>query len=198
MKKIILFIVACIALTNFCFSQANQKENERIKPNSRIGGVLGMPIVKDQNYNTGLGASIFFHQTISRSWFVSIEAGYNWIVATNRITANNAEMKGGMGIMPFTLGANMFLSQSGIIHPYLGFEAGILNQKENASGYIEGQKVIALTDNNTWFIIVPTVGIFVPVAERIGLAINIKFQLSTENSNIFNTVTNVGFSYLIP
>ncbi|MCL2040155.1 MAG: outer membrane beta-barrel protein [Bacteroidetes bacterium] len=161
-----------------------------IKPNSRAGGTIGLQIPTNELY-WGVGLEVFFHQTLTPSWFLSIDAAYH----RNSFTIYNAGVKGEavMTSIPFSLGINAFLTKSGVC-PYLGLGVGILNQKGDGSVYEDGDRYTAAMSSGTYFMVVPTVGVSFPIANRINLAANIKYRISEE----FSTGINFGLAYLIP
>ncbi|MCL2040398.1 MAG: hypothetical protein FWG85_08245, partial [Bacteroidetes bacterium] len=70
-----------------------------------------------------------------------------------------------------------------------------LNQKGDGSVYdVCDNRYTAVMSSETYFMVVPTVGVSFPIAKRINLAANIKYRISEEIS----TGINFGLAYLIP
>jgi hypothetical protein len=110
--------------------KAQQIQN--VKPASRVGGTIGMqiPAMPAQN---GIGVNLFFHQTISHSWFLSSDAGYHYNPYTE--TQNGVKDETYMSSVPITLEINAFLFHSSI-HPYLGLGLSMLNRSWDYVEYL--------------------------------------------------------------
>jgi len=72
MKKFLLLTAMAVVLGAVLKAQETPIN---VKPNSRAGGTIGLSLPENE-LNMGMCVGIFFHQTISRSWFFSIDAGY--------------------------------------------------------------------------------------------------------------------------
>ncbi len=160
------------------------------QPLSRIGGTIGLQII-DANWNNGFGAAVFYHHTISRSWFVSANIAYNnypfeVTEAGKRLTAN-------ISSLPITLGINLFLSHKGL-RPYLGLELGYMDNKGN----VMDVSYISSADIPVIFVL----GSSLPVSKYIAIESNIRFVNTLFGGDLpfdlFNTGLNIGVSYMIP
>ena len=197
-----------VALTNFCFAEENQeKQNEERKLQSKIGGTIGLyiPDVPGLELQNGMRYGMFFHQTISKDFFLSLNLGYQ----NNKYANMPYELS--RTSIPISLGCNLFLLNSKI-RPYLGLELGLINRKvpdiidSRVTGY-----------NETNFIIIPTIGVSFPVSKNISLEMNARVErLKAEGiaimmtrdgyyyheignaSRELNFGINFGIAYLIP
>jgi len=209
MTKIFLTIAIFATAANFCLARDTTKIIKhgdtittitkhgiftKITPKSRVGGTLGLQIPED-DFNNGIGFSIFFHQTISPHWFFSIDAGYLYNSVTITRVANGVmfETEVSQTSTPVTLGMNVFLTTSGI-RPYFGIEVGLLSRKVKGSLNLNNQNIPVVTSRETNLTLVPTFGVSVPVSKNICIASNIKFHIS----NCYNIGINFGVAYLIP
>ena len=101
--------------------------------------------------------------------------------------------------IPVTVGINCFLTKTGI-RPYIGLELGLLNiiEKQTTEHYWSATRPTFVSSyNNIDILLVPTVGVSVPITKSICVSANAKFQLHLDH--IFShTGINLGIAYSIP
>jgi len=173
MKKIFLTIAIFITANNYCFSQ----ENEKVKPNSKIGGGVGSGInlVEFFAKHTDTRFEVFYHKTLSKFWYLSCNAGYIYCVGEN-------------GFIPITVGINFFYPNDYVV-PYIGYEMGVSNRL-NFRNDMEDKQFGLL-----WGL---RYGVYVPISKlNINLGVGITVQIATENRTEFIGASWV-LSYSIP
>jgi len=194
-KLLILFIITIAILLTSKFAYA---QTENVKPASRVGGTIGLQLLADGGMDNGFGLNIFLHQTISKRWFLSMNAGYHrhsWTMYSN---GAKGEVIG--NDIPFTLGINIFLATTGA-RPYFGIEAGLLNKSAKGSVFDGGlENTIAQSRGADLIIFSPIFGFSVPLSKNISLEGNVKFMVTgmSDGLGLRSTGINIGAAYLIP
>ncbi len=158
------------------------------KPPSRIGGSFGLQLI-DADLDNGIGFAGYYHQTLSRSWFASINIGYNRYLY--KITDGRNIARFSHSAIPISAGLNLFFTQRGI-RPYLGIEAGYLSSKNHIQ---INHNNFSLNNNNGLILIFPIIGFSLPVLQSLAIEGNVRFL---HRSGLYNTGINVGVAYLIP
>jgi len=192
MKKIILISAIFIAVSGICFAEEG---NEKIKPNSRAGGTLGIQI-PDAEFNLGYGGSLFFHHTLSYSVFLSLNVGYNRY-SHSLFLSEQKIAEAIVTEIPITFGINTFLTRN----LFVGIEAGLFSQKGNSYDFIDANGQLRARFNlakSTDFVVVPVVGVFIPLSNSISLIGNVKLQLAFDDGIESITGVNLGIAYSIP
>lgn len=191
MKSIVFTVILlfCIFSKNILSQDSNIQQDSLLqtitsnqKPHSRVGATVGTRFY-DEIIGVGFTSGIFFHHTLSKSWFLRLNLGYyyNKIVATG-VPANTT---GSVHTYPVSLGLGVFLSHSGI-RPNLGVEFGYMKK----DGYYED---IPLITSSSLFINA-LLGLSIPVSPKINFESSVKIGVPCFRDIYINS----GISYNIP
>lgn len=195
MKKIFLTTAIFIAITNFCFSQEEEKqaENETIKPKSMIGGTTGLQFLNDvkapyhRYSNPFVGIDLFYrHQLpILSDFYLTANVGY-----VGYATAGNFSICIKENDIPIALGFCYY--KESIVNFYAGAELGVLYKNIN---YFANGRSIYNSYDIRGFLVGLTLGTWMPLSDAVNLEMNVKYKsvYYTDSWGI-----NVGISFLIP
>ncbi len=234
MYKIALIICLAFIITNIAIAQeenafsdavvANdsleltQEEIEKVlswrtpAPPSRLGAVIGLQIPENSGFSNGFGITAYYHQTLSKYWFMSFNTGYNYYSIREKqhytyaiiredsgyVFIDNTE-EGSVSDIPVSLGFNVFFTQKGV-RPYIGVEFGAIFRIYNTHTVIDGYDAIV---NNTYsrdiypLLLFPILGFSAPVSPQLSIDGNVKINLFQEDSEYIGSV-NIGVSYSFP
>ena len=192
MKKIFLTTAIFIAMNNFCFSQ--EEENKNFKPQSRVGGTVDFGGTDDKK----VGINMFYHHTLTRFCFLSINAGYNrYDIDQNFYTWKKTIRNE----IPITVGINICIPYYNF-RLYTGIELGVNTL------YIRDEFIPNIYSSETHDNYSKKTGLFgfgfgisYPILDIISLEANTRINLEGKKYMPFSCslgFLNLGISYLLP
>jgi len=193
----ILFVIIFLGLNIFCFAEESQKN---IKPKSKIGLEIGkqwwepLNTVKcddciESGTPKGIGGSIFYHHSLLRKVFISVNIGYNtYQTQTTKGSVWEPPPPNDDRTLEYKAPNNIFATvgfgwRAYSDKIYFGMQGGLLNKRANVWNKAETVSAFYLLCVFSY-----------PIEKyNISLETNARFGVVYNQSGI-----NIGIAYLIP
>lgn len=181
-----------------------------------LSGGLGLPM-GDMGDKTKMAADLGFGGGITARYFLNekMAVGLNASYFSFGVKDMPSGATASIGVIPITVAFDYYLMTEGL-KPYLGIEAGIVNNSPKASGTIFGTSIES-SASKTGLLVAPVVGIAYGLTDELDISLNAKYMLGmtdgkidftikengtsqTESTDWFNTTyigINLGISYRI-
>jgi hypothetical protein len=169
------------------------------RPLSRLGITVGGNAPIESSFDVeaiGFRLEGFCHQTISRSWFISIDASWTHSNFIEIVEINDMErlINFPRNELCASIGLNVFLSHSGI-RPYLGVSIGAMriDNYEFVKYYYRDDMEILYCDEVSGYGSAK-LGLSMPISEYLCIDANILGKATVYGGSVCG---NVGLSYLV-
>ncbi|MBJ7429320.1 MAG: outer membrane beta-barrel protein [Bacteroidia bacterium] len=184
MKKTILKMIAVAGIVTGSVLSTNAQ--------IAIGltGGLGLPM-GDMSDKTKMGADLGFGGGITARYFLTekLAVGLNASYFSFGVKDLPSGASASIGVMPISVAFDYYLMTEGL-KPFLGLEAGIVNNSPKASGTISGINFES-SASKTGLLVAPVVGIAYGLTDEFDISLNAKYMFGMTDGKIdFKSTAN--------